>query len=338
MTSSLSGHYWLSTLFLASGTPREELAARLPAGLPPAGRAALLAGLAVAPEERPAEAGALVGELRTAVETGRSGASTGPSPVSRAKGIATPQTTAAMPHIARGTPPLEIEWCDVPSGDFLMGSAEDDGMAFDDEKPQRRVYVDAFRIGKYPVTNAQYRAFVVATGHSPPGHWKGDEMPAGEENHPVVEVNWEDAVAFCGWASEVTGEQIRLPTEAEWEKGARGTDGRRYPWGNEWQEGRCNTAEAGVGDTTAVGRYQGGVSPYGAHDMAGNVWEWTDSWYQAYPGSTYEDENYGREKRVLRGCSWDSVVGWYVRAADRYGFDPSFRDLDVGFRCASTSP
>ncbi len=234
-------------------------------------------------------------------------------------------------------PGVWLEWVQVPAGEFLMGSAEDDGLAYDGEKPQRRVYVDAFRIGKYPVTNGQYRAFVVATGHSVPEHWKGDEIPAGKENHPVVEVDWEDAVAYCGWASGVTGEQVRLPSEAEWEKGARGPDGRRYPWGNEWQEGRCNSAEAGVGDTTPVGRYRGGISPCGAHDMAGNVCEWTDSWYQVYPGSTDEDENYGRQYRVLRGGSWGNN-GRRVRAANRYWIDPSNRNVNVGFRCASTSP
>ena len=253
---------------------------------------------------------------------------------------------AERPTAARPTPDSSrselapgvwLEWVDVPSGEFLMGSGEDDRMAFDDEKPQRRVYVDAYRIGKYPVTNVQYRAFVVAAGHSMPGHWEGDEIPAGKENHPVVEVNWEEAVAYCGWASGVTGEQIRLPSEAEWEKAARGTDGRRYPWGKEWQEGRCNLKEAGVLDTTPVGRYRGGVCPYGAHDMAGNVREWTDSWYQAYPGSTRKAEAYGRKNRVLRGGSWNYFER-NVRAAYRDRIDPSIRDSNVGFRCASTSP
>ncbi len=181
-----------------------------------------------------------------------------------------------------------------------------------DEK--RKMYVDAFRIDKYPVTNAQYSRFVGGTDHSPPRHWEGGAYPAEKGTHPVVYVTWHDAVAYAEWAGK------RLPTEEEWEKAARGSDGRAYPWGD-WEEGRCNTEEAGIGDTTPVGQYSpGGDSPYSCADMAGNVWGWT---------ATREGRG-----RVVRGGSWDFYRG-RARCAYRFRLFPIYSYDYGGFRCIS---
>ena len=124
---------------------------------------------------------------------------------------------------------------------------------------------------------AQYRAFVAATGREAPDGWTNRAPARGEEDHPVVHVSWYDARDYCQWLSEVTGRSYALPSEAEWEKGARGTDGRIYPWGNQWDATRCNSWESRLGKTTSVHAYPQGASPYGVLDMAGNVWEWTRS-------------------------------------------------------------
>jgi len=231
----------------------------------------------------------------------------------------------------------------VPAGEFLMGSDSGDA----DERPQRRVYLDAFEIDQYKVTNVQYRRFLAATGragpqrwperyaHLVPGrdpNWRGATYPAGETLHPVVGVGWTDAMAYCAWAGK------RLPTEAEWEKAARGIDGRRYPWGDEWQAGRANTREAGVGYTQPVGSYPAGASPYGALDMAGNAWEWVsdlyDRQYYTYaPDRNPSGPSTGTGERMLRGGAWDSPPD-HVRASYRnatHFFGPNFR---AGFRCA----
>lgn len=225
----------------------------------------------------------------------------------------------------------------VPAGHFWMGSdSRYDKRAFGTEMPQHRVYLTAYRIGKYPVTNAEYACFVAATNRPAPGHWSGGEPLSGKLNHPVVYVTWHDVRAYCDWLSEQTGRTIRLPTEAEWEKAARGTDGRIYPWGNaEPDEKRCNFAMK-VGDTTQVGRYPDGASPYGCLDMAGNVREWTSNLHKDYP----YDAKDGREdpaasgSRVLRGGSFHDHRN-YVRCACRGLNLPDDRGEDLGFRVVS---
>jgi serine/threonine-protein kinase len=171
-----------------------------------------------------------------------------------------------------------------------------------------------YAIAMTPVTNAQYRAFVEATGHRTPGHWKRGRIPSDKEDHPVVRVTWDDAVAFCEWAGG------RLPTEKEWEKAARGTDGRQYPWGERWESGLCNTDEAGIWDTTPVTRYPEGASPYDLLDMAGNVWEWCEDWF---------DE--GQGDRVVRGGSYVDLH-WDARCAGRGWQRPGTPHDDLGFR------
>jgi len=189
-----------------------------------------------------------------------------------------------------------------------------------------------YEIGKYPVTNFEYRAFVQDTGHEPPRHWEGDQYPPELGDHPAVNVTWHDAAAYCEWLSEKTGRPYRLPTEAEWEKAARGADGRQFPWGDEWDASKCNTAEGGPGTTTPVGQYSpDGDSPYGVADMAGNVWEWCADWFQAYQGNVFPDADYGETYRVLRGGSWDNLQD-LARCAARHGNDPGPWDLSVGFQ------
>jgi formylglycine-generating enzyme required for sulfatase activity len=223
----------------------------------------------------------------------------------------------------------------VPAGEFLMGSdPAKDGNADIDEQPQHRVYVSEFYIGQHEVTNAQYAVFARDTG-------RAFQIPPGKDNHPVVNVSWNDAVEFCNWLSKQTGKTIRLPTEAEWEKAARGTGGWIYPWGDQFDPSKLNGFEGGVNDVTPIGKYSpAGDSPYGAADMAGNVLEWTSDWYdgrmyqtrvgltlpvrdpQGPPSGTY---------RVLRGGAF-SYNQEFVRCAPRFREPPvNFHD-NVGFR------
>jgi len=208
------------------------------------------------------------------------------------------------PEVITGKDGKEMVY--IPAGEFLMG---------EDKKP---VSVEAFYIDRYPVTNAEYKRFMDATRHSPPQHWRRGTYPEGKADHPVVHVRWSDAAAYAEWAGK------RLPTEAEWEKAARGTDGREYPWGNEFDKDKCNTNESGIWDTTPVGKYSpAGDSPYGVGDMAGNVWEWTAD------GS-------GLAAMPLRGGSW--LDGRReARCASRRKHIPQRRNEFIGFRCASST-
>lgn len=235
------------------------------------------------------------------------------------------------------TPALKIEWCYVLAGSFLMGSKKNDPQAWDDEKPQHRVYLPAFYIAKFPVTNAQYQAFVRAVGHRTPYYWDINRFPGGQANHPVYGLYWRDAVAFCEWAARVTRRPIRLPTEAEWEKAARGTNGRIYPWGNQWDTSRCNAENKDKG-TTPVDRYPRGRSPYGVYDMAGNVWEWTSTIYKDYPyreGDGRENMQETSVLRVVRGGSWWSNSRSARAAARRRRYDLR---RSYGFRVCVAAP
>ena len=200
---------------------------------------------------------------------------------------------------------IGIEMVTVPAGEFLYG------------EDKQRVCLPEYRLARTLVTNAQYKEFVDATGRAAPLHWEEGRIPAGKDDHPVVCVSWNNAQAFCDWAG------CRLPTEREWEKGARGADGREYPWGDTWEENRCNSWQSEIRATTPVGRYPQGASPYGLLDMAGNAWEWCQDWYDA-----------GRN--VLRGGSWLEGPRW-VRAAFRGMNDPARWDFFIGFRCACTT-
>jgi len=236
------------------------------------------------------------------------------------------------------TPDVAMDFVLIPAGEFLMGSnPQVDPDALENEQPQHRVHLDATWIGRNPVTNAQYAAFVQATKRSPPRHWANGIIPDGEGDHPVVNVSWDDAAAFCGWVSKITQREVRLPTETEWEKAARGADGRFYPWGNEAPDAtRCNFAQREQG-TTPVGKFSPhGDSPYGCADMAGNVWEWCADWYAAdaysHAPAHHPQGPVSGKSRVLRGGSW-YVEERYVRCAYRFRGRPAYLFKLIGFRC-----
>lgn len=175
-------------------------------------------------------------------------------------------------------PPLST----VSAGPFLMGSdPKRDGYAWHGDKPQL-VTLPTYRIALYPVTVAEYACFVRA-GWSPPFGWWDDQL--AKLDHPVAGVGAGEAIAYAAWLASLTGQPWRLPNEAEWEKAARGTDGRVFPWGDAFDASRCNTSEGGLGGTTPVGAYvdRGDASPYGVHDLVGNVWEWTCRLESPYP-------------------------------------------------------
>lgn len=223
---------------------------------------------------------------------------------------------------------IGFEWVTIPAGDFYMGSDPHRDMHFfEDELPQFKLYLPAFRIARFPVTNTQYKLFIDATGHRVPTHWTNGAIPLAKEKHPVVNVSWRDANAFCDWAG------VRLPTEAEWEKAARGHDGRLYPWGDSPPNNeRCNF-DMQNGSTSAVGAFPAGAGPYGVMDMAGNVWEWTASiWLDSYENYLAQMETSGENnlRRVLRGGGFRDVE--FVRCAARSWDLPTQRYRDLGFR------
>jgi len=226
----------------------------------------------------------------------------------------------------------------IPAGSFQMGcdvnnSAES---CFRDEQPLHTVNLDAYYIDKYEVTNVRYKACVDAGGCTAPQYSSSWTRPsyygnATYNNFPVINVTWHQANAFCVWAGK------RLPTEAEWEKAARGgSDTRKYPWGNGAPDSTLLNYNRNVDDTTAVGSYPAGASPYGVMDMAGNVWEWVNDWYQAdyysvSPGSNPQGPATG-QFRVVRGGSWGSS-GSRVRSAYRNYVHPDGWGNGNGFRC-----
>ena len=258
----------------------------------------------------------------------------------------------------------------VPAGEFMMGTPEgSDGLP--DEHPARLVYLGAFWIDRYEVTNADYEKFVRATGYEPPANanpastlWEHNAPLPGIEQHPVVNVSWLDAIAFCRWAEK------RLPTEAEWEKAARGPDGRVYPWGNEWDFEKANSASYWAkrtvqfnnsvdweafwlkGDGAAISREKGirgevltlpiasfpaGASPYGALDLAGNAAEWVQDWYNPnYYRTAPASDPQGPERgaiKAMRGGSWlKPAVS--LRTTDRDWGTMDSRPSGTGFRCA----
>ncbi|MCA9972214.1 MAG: SUMF1/EgtB/PvdO family nonheme iron enzyme [Anaerolineales bacterium] len=240
--------------------------------------------------------------------------------------------------------PHEPETVPVPAGGFLMGSAADAPAA---EQPRHPVTLPYFRIGRYPVTNEQYARFLLETPAQDPPHprtgWHGRKPPPNKLDHPVVGITWHDALAYCRWLSAATGKPYRLPTEAEWEKAARGTDGRIYPWGSSWQDGACH---AGAADTTAVSTHDATPSPYDAVDLLGNVCEWTTTaWgsdrhapnfpYPYDPADGREDltasDQNPRLRRVIRGGAYDSPQD-ELRCAARGHMRPGSVRANVGFR------
>ncbi len=252
---------------------------------------------------------------------------------------AKPQAPTPDPQPPSTRLPFEPEMILIPAGEFLMGSdPKKDEYARENEQPQHALSLPDYYMAKTPVTNTQYVAFVQASGYKPPEHWQNKQPPHGQENHPVVNVSWDDAVAYCRWLAKTTGKPYRLPGEAEWEKGARGTDGRIYPWGNEWDANRCNSSEGGKGGTTPVDAYPAGASPYGLLDMSGNVWEWCSTIWQgtAYPFQVQDEwtKVYPDRTDVLRVLRGGSFIDndRRVRCASRYWSSPHHGVINIGFR------
>jgi len=291
------------------------------------------------------------------------------TPATQSTSVSQAQKSAQAPKILSA--PIEFGWVTIPEGEFLMGT-EKKREAFDYELPQHKFSVSEFCIARVPVTVAQFEQFIKATKYKTlaemlgssyawkvskrseidrndtPTTWKGPEQvemlgvywasPRGpgsdiklKAQHPVTCISWPDALAFCEWA------KVRLLTEAEWEKAARGLDGRHYPWGNEAPDkNRCNY-NVDVGDTTPVTNYPQGTSPYGVLDMAGNIREWTSTkWLPNYLNYASKVDNSleGAESRVLRGSGFNyRRLG--VCCAFRTGAKPSYRSNYVGFRVAS---
>ncbi|MCB9122873.1 MAG: SUMF1/EgtB/PvdO family nonheme iron enzyme [Caldilineaceae bacterium] len=268
-----------------------------------------------------------------------------------------PSAPARQPA-AQAAPPVAFDWVEIPAGKFLMGSDKKrDDQAFDDELPQHTMTLPAYRMARVPVTVAQFAAFVEATGYKTQAerdgkawsytgskwdwlqgaNWRHPRGPESDvrqkQDHPVTCVTVRDAVAFCEWAGKATSTAVRLPSEAEWEKAARGTDGRIYPWGDaKPTKEHCNF-EMNVGDTTPVGAYPKGASPYGLLDMAGNVWEWTSTkWVDSYKNYRPDDSLKGDASRTVRGGSF-GVNDRLVRCACRNPDDNP--NDDVGFRVVS---
>jgi formylglycine-generating enzyme required for sulfatase activity len=229
--------------------------------------------------------------------------------------------------------------------------------SYAEESPQHEVIVAAFDIAQTPVTNALYAVYQQATGAYIPITWSG-AVPKHLHNHPVVDINWHEAQALCHWLSEQLGQHYRLPTEAEWEKAARGTDGRTFPWGSTFELPRCNVKESGRGITTPVDQHPRGASPYGVLDMAGNVWEWTASLQAPYPyhaddGRNGEEPLRNRrpprflerllrtapehaplpieERRVIRGGCFANPEG-FARCGCRLRLQPERRTPFLGVR------
>ena len=221
----------------------------------------------------------------------------------------------------------------IPAGEFIRGTDQ----RLSDEGPQHTVSLGDFYIDKYEVTNLQYQQFINAAHRKSPDHFENRTFPEGKADHPVTFVSWHDAKVYCDTAGK------RLPTDQEWEKAARGTDGRTYPWGDVFDINKVNSPVRWShlklqGDTTPVGAFDQGVSPYGVHDMSGNVWEWTDSWYLPYPGNTKITENYGEKYKVLKGGSWWDCsfykCGISAPVYNRSFFLRNTKNKSFGFRCA----
>jgi formylglycine-generating enzyme required for sulfatase activity len=259
-----------------------------------------------------------------------------------AEAISTP-TTQARPDTSKAPLDREIIGKDgapmvlIPAGEFLMGSP--DGEGDEDEHPRHQVYLDAIYMDRFEVTVARYAEFLRSTNRSKPDHWAQVET-SKHDKLPVVGVNWDDADTYCRWAGK------RLPTEAEWEKAARGTDGQRYPWGNDGPSamlanyGRGYSSKVYVERLVPVDSYEPGKSPWGLYHMAGNLWEWVADWYdKSYYIKSPQDNPKGPSSgqyRVLRGGSWNNDPE-DVRSAYRSRY-ARYRPDTIGFRCAQDIP
>jgi serine/threonine-protein kinase len=230
----------------------------------------------------------------------------------------------------------EVELVLIPAGEFTMGHKDSY-----DTLPVRRMNLPAFYIDKYEVTNKRYKRFIDATGYKVPWsqdpavaayawNWQKRMYPEGKGDDPVVLINWEDARAFCAWAGKT------IPSEAQWEKAARGANGKSYPWGNAWEAAKANTSESGVKQTAPAGSFKADVSEYGVNDLAGNVSEWVEEWFAPYPGNPMTNYEERDKYKILRGGSWDyahSIANGYHR---QYAL-PQSQMAAIGFRCVKAA-
>ncbi len=243
------------------------------------------------------------------------------------------------------TPPPPEGMVLVPAGPFIMGSdkVDTEGRAKEfgamkpwylDEHPAHTVNLPDYYIDKYEVTNAQYGLYLHATGAPVPNGWRPANLAEENRFKPITGVNWYDADHFCRWLGK------RLPTEAEWEKAARGPNGNEYPWGDTFDPMKGNTGATRLGGVQPVGHFPEGASVYGVNDMVGNVWEWTASWYKKYPGSDFNSDAFGETYKVIRGGGWGGVghytLDHFYRGAYRFYIDPAIGFNDAGFRCAKS--
>ncbi|MFQ5645719.1 MAG: SUMF1/EgtB/PvdO family nonheme iron enzyme [bacterium] len=216
----------------------------------------------------------------------------------------------------------------IPMSEYIMGSNK-----YPEERPKHDVYVKSFWMCRYPVTNAEYALFVEESGHEKPAFF--DNKDFSKKKQPAVGIGWDDANAYCAWLSQKKGFTFRLPTEAEWEKAGKGTDDRKYPWGNNWELDRCNNNENRSRRTCGVGNFKFGTSPYRLFNMAGNVWEWCQDWYDKnyYTVSSYTDPQgpSSGKKKIIRGGSWKDN-GNAMRVSKRCCADPGFKADNIGFR------
>ncbi|CUS37218.1 conserved exported hypothetical protein [Candidatus Nitrospira nitrosa] len=232
---------------------------------------------------------------------------------------------------------------EVPTGSFPMGVPPGDRDGGRDEYPRHEVVLDTFLIDQFEVTNGRYLEFIKSTGHRVPQNptnptrnlWQGGTITESLAERPVINVDWFDADAYCKWAGK------RLPSEAEWEKAAKGTSDRRFPWGNvEPTAKHLNYNQKWIGEKTLmpVGSYEAGKSPYGVYDIVGNVWEWVNDWYDAryYEKSPSKNPLGPQEgtKKVIRGAGWQNETPT-VRIFTRVDSDPTMRNESTGFRCAA---
>jgi formylglycine-generating enzyme required for sulfatase activity len=247
---------------------------------------------------------------------------------------AVPVLALALAACVHRMPSAEVRvgMVEVPAGTFLMGHDPSDGrLGVDvgvDSVPRHKVYVKRFWIDRTEATVAEYRRYLAGTGTGGfPEQAYGTATPPGDL--PIIGLDFAEASAYCRWRGK------RLPTEAEWEKAARGTDGRIYPWGNTWDPARVAYHDMQRSGPDPVGSHPSNASPYGALDMAGNAMEWTDSWYEAYPGSTLQRRTFGQFYRVLKGGSWESNP-YQLRSANRFAVLPEIGQPSFGVRCVAS--